>query len=295
MLRQTVNGLTIYRFSSLVTEGLVHAVFSRLGGVSVGPLAELNVGNRVGDDPEAVAENHARIYDHLGISPELVTSAQQVHGNRVAVVTARDAGKVFPNTDGLITKASAIPLMLRFADCQPIILYDPLHHALGLAHAGWRGVALGIARRAVEAMQKAFGTEPHTLMAGLGPAIGPCCYHVGQDVASAMSYALPDWRQAMTSHGEGWCLDLTAANTQQLGAAGVRQVEHADLCTSCHTGEFFSHRAEGGTTGRFAVVAYLQHGTPDNDSGDRGAGAKHEETQDIPTPLTLSPPGFPTL
>lgn len=295
MLRQTVDGFTIYRFGSLVTEGLVHAVFSRMGGVSTGPLSALNVGNCVGDDPAAVAENHARICGHLGISSELVTSAQQVHGNRVAVVTVAHAGKVFPNTDALITRAPSIPLMLRFADCQPIILYDPLRHALGLVHAGWRGVALGIARRAVEAMHEAFGTEPGMLMAGLGPAIGRCCYVVGQDVASAMSYVLPDWREVMVAQGDGWLLDLSAANAQQLTAAGVKQVEQADLCTSCLRNEFFSHRGDGGSTGRFAVVAYLEGGSTESDNGEREAGIENEEPLDLPAALTLSPPGLPTL
>ncbi len=293
LLRETIDGFTIYRFDSLVTEGLTHAVFSRLGGVSVGPLAELNVGHSVGDDAAAVAENHARIYHHLGLSADLVTSAQQVHGNRVAVVNAIDAGRVFPNTDALVTRTPALPLMLRFADCQPILFYDPTRHALGLAHAGWRGVALGIARRVVETMQGAFGTRPEVLKVGLGPAVGPCCYHVGQDVASAMSYALPDWRKVMRPQGEGWVLDLPAANAQQLDAAGVQHIERADLCTACHTSEFFSHRAENGLTGRFAVVAYLERKILEPEAGENTALPEDHSAQD-PTPvLTLSPPGFP--
>lgn len=295
LLLEKVNGFTIYRFGSLMTEGLSHAVFSRLGGVSIGPLASLNVGRNVGDDPDTLAENHARIYEQLGVDPESVTSAQQVHGNHIEVVRMQDSGKLFANTDGLVTRSPGIPLMLRFADCQPIILYDPEQQALGLAHAGWRGVALGIALRTVEAMQSVFGTRPSILMAGLGPAIGPCCYEVGQDTATAMSYALPDWRQVLRPQGEGWRLDLPAANEQQLRAAGVELIEQAALCTSCHKSQFFSHRAEGGLTGRFAVLAFLEHGSEDRGSGDAFVPHKALDTQESSSPMSLSPPGFPTF
>lgn len=257
-MSQNTNGLVVYHFESLSTEGLVHAVFTRLGGVSRGPFATLNTGHTVGDDEAAVAENHARVYRYLGLSADQVTTAHLVHSNRVTVISEAQAGQVVPATDGLATTTPGLALMLRFADCQPIILYDPTHHALALIHAGWRGVAQGIAARAVEAMGAAFGSEPPDLFVGLGPAIGPCCYTVGDDVAAAMGYALPDWRQAMQATAQGWRLDLSTANAQQLAAVGVQHIEQSDLCTSCHNDLFFSHRADKGRTGRFAVVAYLQ-------------------------------------
>lgn len=258
MLSEETNGRRTYRFESFRREALVHAVFTRLGGVSRGPFATLNVGHTVGDAPQAVIENHRRIYAALDLGAGQVVTARQVHSNRVAVVTGRDAGEVIPNTDGLVTATPGLGLLLRYADCQPILLYDPEHYALGLAHAGWRGVALGIARRLVEAMQETFGSRPRALLAGLGPAIGPCCYTVGHEVAAAMGYALPDWKRVMRPEGEdGWQLDLEAANAQLLAAAGVLQIEQAGICTACRNDEFFSHRADGGRTGRFAVVAYL--------------------------------------
>lgn len=294
MLRCDQNGLVTYHFETLAIEGLVHAVFTRLGGVSQGPFATLNVGRSVGDDQAAVAENLARVLAHLGLSAEQVATAYQVHGNRVALVSAADAGRMFSGTDGLITDAPGVALLLRFADCQPILLYDPVHHALGLAHAGWRGVAQGIARRAVEAMQAAFGSRPRELLAGLGPAIGPCCYQVGQDVASAMSYVLSGWNRVMHPDGERWRLDLPAANAHQLVAAGVsrRQIEQARLCTSCRNDEFFSHRGDNGMTGRFAVVAYLEprsRGAAEQ-GGKGAAGQKGEGAWD-----SIQPPGFPAF
>jgi YfiH family protein len=187
-----------------------------------------------------------------------------------------------------------VTLLLRFADCQPILLYDPVRHVLGLIHAGWRGVALGIAGRAVETMQETFGSRPGDLVAGLGPAIGPCCYTVGQNVAAAMGYALPDWSKVMHPLQEGaWQFDLPGANAQQLKAAGVRRAEQAGLCTACHTDEFFSHRGDNGHTGRFAVAAYLQahHGREETAAPDpTGQPPEQEEPEGPPS---VNPPGFP--
>lgn len=295
MHRRDRGGIPTYHFENLAIDGLVHAVFTRLGGASRGPFSTLNVGNSVGDESTAVAENHARIYAHLGIGAGRVVSPHQVHGNHVAVVTARDSGQVLPDTDGLVTDTPQLALLLRFADCQPILLYDPVHHALGLVHAGWRGVAKGIARRGVEAMQEAFGTRPRDLVAGLGPAIGPCCYTVGHKVAAAMGYALPDWSKAMQVQEDGWRFDLSAANAQQLAATGVRNIEEARLCTSCRNEEFYSHRADNGQTGRFAVVAYLE-ARPDRQAKEAPERAREEaKSEDLAMPDSLNPPGFPSF
>jgi YfiH family protein len=296
LLRKESGGIVTYHFESLAAEGLVHTIFTRLGGVSHQPFDTLNVGNTVGDDQAAVAENHARVYAHLGLSAAQVTSPRQIHSNHVAVITGDQAGSIIPDTDGLVTTASRVGLLLRFADCQPVLLYDPAHRAVGLVHAGWRGVAQGIARRAVETMVQAFGTHPGDLLAGLGPAIGPCCYTVGDKVAAAMGYVLPDWSGAMTSLGEDqWSLDLSAANAQQLAAEGVQQIESSNLCTACHQDEFYSHRAGNGRTGRFAVAAYLEPGS----APQRAALTPDSRDQRQPPVPSLSdslhPPGFPAF
>jgi hypothetical protein len=300
LIRRTTDGLTTYHFKSFEKQPVVHAVFTRLGGASQGPFATLNVGRSVGDDLATVAGNLVRIYGALGVGPEHVATAHQVHSNRVQPVGAEDGGQVVAKSDGLITNTPGLALLLRFADCQPILLYDPVHHALGLVHAGWRGVAQGMARRAVEAMQAAYGTRPADLKAGLGPAIGACCYRVGDEVASAMGYSLPDWQKAMQPDpsGEGWRLDLSAANAQQLVAAGVRarSIERAGLCTSCHSDEFFSHRAHNGTTGRFAAAAYLlprEGATEAPVEVEAGSEAEPEPARDEGAAAGIDPPGLP--
>jgi YfiH family protein len=229
----------------------------------------------------------------LAISAGQVATPRQVHGSRIAAVTVENAGTEIPNTDGLVTNIPGVALLLRFADCQPILLYDPDNHALGLIHAGWRGVAQAIARRAVERMQEAFGSEPKHLIAGLGPAIGPCCYTVGQNVASAMSYALPDWHQVISQEGDSWQLDLSAANTQHLEAEGVKKVEQAQFCTACHPEIFFSHRAEKGRTGRFAVVAFLQPRIATRPTMGRHSPQSKADQGDSLRPQSLHPPGLP--
>ena len=296
MLRKESGGIVTYHFESMVAEGLVHTIFTRLGGVSREPFDTLNLGNTVGDDQAAVAENHTRVYAHLGSSAAQVTSPRQVHSNRVVVITGDQAGSIIPDSDGIVTTAPRVALLLRFADCQPILLYDPAHHALGLVHAGWRGVAQGIARRAVETMVQAFGTSPGDLLAGLGPAIGPCCYTVGDKVAAAMGYVLSDWSQAMTSLGEDqWSLDLSAANAQQLAAEGVQQIEAANLCTACHQDEFYSHRAGNGRTGRFAVAAYLEQGRAPVQATPASGSQEQSQPPTSSQPESLHPPGFPAF
>ena len=296
MLRRESRGIVTYHFESLAAEGLVHTIFTRLGGVSHQPFDTLNVGSTVGDDQAAVAENHARVHAHLGLSAAQVTSPRQVHGNRVVVVSGHQAGSTIPDSDGLVTITPGVALLLRFADCQPVLLYDPAHHALALVHAGWRGVAQGIARRAVETMNRTFGTRPGDLLAGLGPAIGPCCYTVADKVAAAMGYVLPDWSGAMNALGEGqWSLDLSAANAQQLSAGGVRQVESADLCTACNQHEFYSHRASNSHTGRFAVAAYLEPVSAPERATLISDSQERREDRAPSLPDSLNPPGFPAF
>jgi len=256
------NGLVYYQFESLLpfasNDVLRHGVFTRLGGVSAPPFATLNTGSTVGDAPAAVLENRRRICRALDVAPEAVATGFQVHGTQVALIGPQDRGCVQPAIDILLTDRPGIPLMQRFADCVPLLLYDPLQPALGLAHAGWRGTVQQVALTAVRAMTQAFGSRPETIIAGVGPSIGPCCYQVGPEVAAQVRNTFRnDSESLLTQHGDRHHLDLWQANRRQLEIAGVRQIEVAGLCTACRTDEFFSHRAEKGRTGRFGLLAVL--------------------------------------
>jgi len=258
MIRECVDGIVLYRFEGLRrAEGVMHAVLTRVGGVSGGPYATLNLGHTVGDDLTAVEENHRRALGIMGLEPWQVVSPYQVHGARVGVVGQAHRGTVQPATDALVTDVPDVPLLMRFADCAPVLLFDPVRRAVGLAHAGWRGVVAGSVEAAVRAMTERLGCIPTDLWAGIGPTIGPCCYVVGPEVAAAVEAACPPGADVVRDVDGQTLLDLPGAVVAQLHAAGVERIEKAECCTACHVDEFFSHRAERGLTGRFGVVIGL--------------------------------------
>jgi hypothetical protein len=262
LLREENNGLFCYRFHSLAAcVEVVHGVFSRLGGISRPPYHWLNVGKSVGDDQKAVDANYDLICRSLGIRRGDIATAYQVHSANVAVVGPEDRGRVALQTDALVTNNPGVFLMLRFADCVPVAFYDPVRRAVGLAHAGWKGTLGKTAQKTVEAMMEAYGSRPADLIACIGPSIGPCCYQVGENVVKLVGEVFPQQPQLLHQQGDGSChFDLWAANRLQLAALGVHQIEVSGLCTACHNDEFFSHRADHGRTGRFAVVMGLTLG-----------------------------------
>lgn len=261
MQRVSAGDLVYYQFEQFNPDGsgLVQGCFTRLGGVSRPPWQSLNTGHTVGDDLEHVRENHRRICSALGIRSTDVVSPHQVHSDAVRIVDATDRGQVCPQTDALITAATGVHLMLRFADCVPVLFYDPVRCAVGLAHAGWRGTVACIARVTVQAMVAAFGCRPADIRAGIGPSIGPCCYEVGAEVVDAAQAAFPGAPDVVQRQpGGGWHLDLWAANRYQLAQEGLAEIEVSGMCTACRTDEWFSHRAENGRTGRLAAVIGLR-------------------------------------
>ena len=255
MIRECLGDIVLYRFEGLDgAGGVVQAVLTRLGGVSRPPYATLNLGHTVGDDLPAVEENHRRALEALGLDPRQVVSPHQVHGARVGIVGRVHRGFVQPATDALVTAVPGVPLLLRFADCAPVVLFDPVRRVAGLAHAGWQGVAVGVVPATVRVLVERLGCHPADLWAGLGPTIGPCCYEVGPEVVAAVQVACPPGADVVRRVNGQFHLDMPAAVQAQLRAVGVREIEDARVCTACHVDEFFSHRAEGGRTGRFGVL-----------------------------------------
>lgn len=257
MQRRTIDTLPFYIFETLVEAPLQHAVLTRHGGVSRGPYRSLNLSLVVGDDEAAVHENIRRAYTTIGSEPERGVRPWMVHSSRTRAVERRHAGQRMPACDGLVTAAPGLPLVMTSGDCQPILIYDPVHHALALGHAGWRGTLAGIALSLVEALRVNFGSRPRTLRAALGPAIGACCYEVGPEVVARAAW--PGSERWFRLNGRRPHFDLTAANTDLLLRAGIpaANIEQANLCTGCRTDEFFSYRKEKPVTGRFAVLAML--------------------------------------
>jgi len=244
-------------------DGFVHGVSTRRGGVSRGPFESLNLGLHVGDDPAAVLENRRRLCQALGVELDALVAGDQVLGNVVAWATeahrgrgARHANTALPHTDALVTDTPGLVLAAFSADCPLVALADPVRRAVGLAHASRRGTLGSIALRTVRAMERLLGCRPADMVAAIAPSIGPCCYEVGGEVAAEARAALPDAERFLARRNGRWHMDLWAANAAQLAEAGLdpRRIEPPSLCTRCRAETFFSHRASGGTTGRFAVL-----------------------------------------
>ncbi len=255
-----VNGLRYYQFDSLQGHQVFHGIFTRQGGTSQPPFDSLNTGGTVGDDPKAVLENHRRIYDAFGFDFHSRFDVWQVHGEHVVCSdTPRGAGVPHPKADGILTQNPAVTLFMRFADCVPILLVDPEHHAIGIVHAGWQGTFKHIAQRAVEKMSAYFGSKPELILAGIGPSICQDCYEVGSEVEDAFNGAFgAQAKRFLTARGGRLYLDLWRSNEAVLRQAGLEQIETAGICTACHLEDWYSHRAEHGKTGRFGVLMRIE-------------------------------------
>ena len=200
-----------------------------------------------------------RLAEALGVSPAALVPTRQVHGDEIMRVPSPAYGRWRSQrgADGLITVLPGVFLMGYFADCVPILAYDPVHRAVGLAHAGWRGTLLRIVERLVAEMGAAFGTRPQDLRVGIGPSIGPCCYEIGEEVIAGVRKQLPDAEALLRPGLPGHAfLDLWTANRQGLLRAGVlaAHVEVSQQCTSCHVERFFSYRREGRLQGLFGAA-----------------------------------------
>lgn len=251
------------RLRSLDHPDLVHAITTRDGGVSVPPHASLNLSFSRPDAPAAVRENRRRVYAALEIDPRRVVQAGQIHRADVLVVGEEHAGRgaldrpsVLPPADALITDRPDLFLLACFADCTPLLFWDPVRRAVGVAHAGWQGTVRQIGAATVDALRAAFGSRPEDLVVGIGPSAGPCCYNVWPHVAEAIRADLPHGAAALQERDGETFFDLWAANTATLVDAGVRleNIEAAGVCTIHQHARFFSHRADQGLTGRFGAI-----------------------------------------
>lgn len=232
------------------------AFSTRLGGVSAPPFDELNLGVFTDDDPESVAENQQRLAGALGLEPEQVIFALQVHGTRLidhsegssqsrgsfgTTYVQKEPRDDLPRADGHVVREPGLAPLVFVADCLPVALFGP--GGLAMVHAGWRGLAGGIVEAAAEAVGAA--------TAAIGPGIGPSCYEVGEEVLDAFA----DLGDGVA---EGRMLDLPEVARRKLERLGVGQIETAGLCTSCERELFFSHRRDHGRTGRQAGIAWIE-------------------------------------
>jgi len=223
----------------------------------------MNMALHVGDHQDEVIKNRLELAKMLNFSFAAWTSAEQVHGNNVEIVGLNQRGNgrmtredALQDTDGILTNQPDILLTSFYADCVPLFFLDPLKKVIGLAHAGWKGTALKIAEKMVQAMSETYNSNISDILVVIGPAIGQCCYEVNEQVARQfMETELYFGDGAIIDKKNGhYDLDLKKINKEILKKAGIlpNNIEVSGWCTSCNNELFFSHRKEQGKTGRMA-------------------------------------------
>lgn len=263
--------LWIGQFSVFPEDLFIHGVSTRHGGFSKGDFDSLNLGMHVNDGVLEVWENRSDFCEALEVEPSDLVTCEQVHGDNVVKVTREDAGKgacnyetAIKETDALITNERNLPLMLFFADCTPIMIADPVKKVIGVAHGGWKGTVSYIAIKTVGAMIREYGCKPEDMVASVGPAIGPCCYEVGDEVAEQFRKSFPEMEKEILApspeHKGKFQLNLWRCNELQLQSVGLKKenIDSAEVCTACNNKQFFSYRADKGKTGRIGALLCLR-------------------------------------
>lgn len=267
VLRCADNGIWYGMFTHFEAHGLVHGISTRLRGLSAFPFHSLNLGLHTGDSCDKVVSNRMAFAAAVGINTNSVVTAQQVHGTTIRVVTDADRGagmseysQALSATDALITAQPGIPLMLFFADCVPVLFFDPVRRVIAISHSGWKGTVSRIAAHTLSKLQREFNVNPKDCLIGIGPSIGQCCYEVDETVISRLRQEFTNnWSEFILPKEDRWQLDLWKLNRYQLLDVGAceENIVTSRICTACNTELYYSHRAEQGTTGRLGAVIQL--------------------------------------
>ena len=269
ILQPTTEGLWLGSFPALTAMGVEHGFSTRFGGSGGQDGRTLDLGWKTGKR-ENVVEDRRRFFRAMNMAPEQVVTIRQVHGTRAVQVDESILGgsalapeSAIGEADALFTNQKQVGMLLGFADCVPVLLFDPIHRALAVVHAGWRGTVALIAQKTLLMMQSAFGSAPERCFAAIGPSIGPCCYEVDAPVIEAFKQAFPRETSYILLPGndaDHAKLDLWRANSAQLLAIGVKEkhIFTSHVCTAHHHQVFHSYRAELGAAGRMGLLAWLK-------------------------------------
>lgn len=203
-----------------------------------------------------IKQNKEQICEYLGIENKNLISPVQTHSANIKLANSNKTS--YPDTDALILTDCNLGVFLNFADCTPIILYDERQNIGAVIHAGWRGTALNIVTKTVEKMVSDFATNPCDISALIGPAIGFCCYNVGEDVFSQLAKTVKNFRGLSEIRGGNIYVDLKNINKQQLLESGVKNIDVTTYCTVCNNDLFYSYRNENATTKRHSAVLRLK-------------------------------------
>jgi len=260
--QQNENGI-IFMTSSKIK--MRHAFTTRIGGVSTGDLASLNLGSNRGDEPENVRENWTRVCSLLGVGPDDCAITKQVHKNDVKIVTAADKhiclSSVPYEADGIVTAEKGMPIWCFVADCVPVLLCDDVNKVAGAVHCGWRSSVTDILKNAIEQMEK-LGAKRENICAAIGASIGKCCFETDRDVPDAIEkYLSGDTGGLWTVRADGkYMVDLRKANARRLIQLGINE-ENIDIsteCTYCSHEKYWSHRYSKGLRGSQGAVIVVE-------------------------------------
>ncbi len=259
MKKVDFEGLSFYQFDIFPKGSVVHGIFTRKGGISEGSFSSLNVSGSSGDFHENVVENRRRIFSAIERNPKSIFDVWQVHSSRVVFVDEpRGQGEKHIQADAILTRSSNVSLFMQFADCVPIMVYDPEQKIIGTIHAGWQGTVKRIVQETIKYMVENLNSNPENILAGIGPSIGPDHYEVGNNVLEMVNSNLSEFKNDVVSNNnEKFYFNLWEANRLLLQQSGVRQIEVSNLCTACNLGEWYSYRLEGKKSGRFGMLLGL--------------------------------------
>jgi hypothetical protein len=253
-------GLRFYTFEIFDGHPISHAVFTRQGGVSPAPWTSLNMSFSVGDSNANMQHNKKLAFEAVGRDLTGFGDSWLVHGKEVLIYERPTPPDTVNQNkaDILLTDHPDVTLFMRYADCVPLFFYDPGHHAIALAHAGWKGTVLKVGQETVSAMRERYGSDPAQILAAIGPSISAERYPVGQNVIDEVEAAFDgSSSELLPKFGDNTHFDLWKANLLTLQESGVRDVELAGLCTASNPEDWYSHRGEGGRTGRFGALVGL--------------------------------------
>lgn len=259
-----VDGVPYLAYPVFEGLGIVNHGFStRLGGVSKGNCATMNLSTTRGDDPAAIAENRRLIAKAIGVRAEDMVYTHQTHTTNVAVVGADDRGKSFMNTDGMVTDVPGICLVTFYADCVPLYFVDPVKKVIGLSHSGWRGTVRKMGKVTVEKMEENYGSDPKDIIAAIGPSICQDCYEVSEDVIEEFrgNFRKEILPELFYRKEDGkYQLNLWKANEEVLAEAGVgkERIIVTNVCTHCNPDLLFSHRTMGMKRGNLSAFLALK-------------------------------------
>lgn len=267
------SGVVYLTFPSFDRFGFVrHAFSTRIGGVSQNEFESMNLNFGRGDSDENVMENFQRFCAAAGFDRKTLVASSQDHHTFIRRVTAENYGtgiwkpKDLQSVDGLITNEPNVTLVTYYADCVPLYFLDPENRAIGLAHAGWRGTVAKMAEKTVHAMVREFGSNPRTMVAAIGPSIGPCCFEVDTPVYEEFARLTELHPQEFMVEEDGgkYRINLWEANRRILVNAGIpaENITVSQLCTKCNAEWLYSHRASGGKRGGLAAMMCITEDKP---------------------------------